>query len=181
MERLETERLVLEPLEVSHAERMVEVLADPALHRYLDNSAPPSLEQLKARYGRLQSRRSTDGKQLWLNWIVVPRGGQAAGFVQATVFDDRKAWVAYLLSREFWHRGYAAEATSAMTVHLAAHYGVVTCLAKAEVDNLASINLLHRLAFHPGTSTELARHELSSGERLFVKHLVEAPPQGKMP
>jgi hypothetical protein len=44
MQLLETDRLVLEPLQVSHAERMFELLGDPVLYRYLDDAPPSSLD-----------------------------------------------------------------------------------------------------------------------------------------
>ena len=171
MRSLETDRLVLEPLRVAHAERMFELLGDSALYRYLDDAPPSSLDQLRQRYARLQSAGSADQSQRWLNWIIVPKGEAAAGFVQATVVANRMAWVAWLLSRDCWGRGYAAEATRAMLAHLAASHGVARCQATVEADNVRSIRLLKRLAFRRATPRELEGRPLSPTERLFVKDL----------
>ena len=116
---LETERLVLEPLEPGHAEEMVAVLADPELYRHTGGQ-PPSVDELRRRY-ELQARgRSDDGTALWLNWIVRERStGAAVGFVQATVaIASRTADVAWLVGVPFQGRGYAREAAGAMVDRL---------------------------------------------------------------
>jgi hypothetical protein len=61
-----------------------------------------------------------------------------------------------------------------MLAHLAARYGVTTCLASVEADNVRSIELLRRLAFRAATACELEAHALSPNERLFVRKLSDA-------
>lgn len=58
--------LVLEPFVATHAAEMFQVLSDPAIYEF-ENSPPESVEWLERRYGRLESRCSLDGSQLWLN------------------------------------------------------------------------------------------------------------------
>src|SRR5262249_29903842 len=53
-ERLTTERLVLEPLRVEHATEMVDLLDDPALHRYV-GGRPLEADELRKRYERRRS------------------------------------------------------------------------------------------------------------------------------
>ena len=61
----------LEPQTAAHAEQMFVVLNDPAIYEYEDKP-PPSLELewLRERFARLESRRSGDGRQQWLNWVI---------------------------------------------------------------------------------------------------------------
>jgi ribosomal-protein-alanine N-acetyltransferase len=169
MRFIETPRLRLEPLLASHAQAMFDVLADPAIYRYLDHPAPASVEQLLHTYSRLEGRESPDGEQLWLNWVIRTVGGPLVGYVQATVVSPHTAWVAYVLSGKHWDQGYATEAMQAMLETLALDYGVVRYLASVEAENKRSIRLLERLGFQPGTGVHLDGQALSPSERLFVR------------
>ena len=169
MRALATSDLVLEPLAVGHAEAMFDLLVDPALYAYLDYPPPPSLEHLRGLYARLQTRKSPDGRQRWLNWVVRPPGQPPLGYVQATVTAKKEAWVAYVFSSRHRGHGHATQATRAVIEHLAAGCGVTRYLATVEAQNQRSIRLLARLGFHAATEPELEGHELSPTERLFVK------------
>jgi len=125
---------------------MFSLLSDPVLYAYLDFPPPPSLEHLQRVYAQLETRRSPDGTEEWLNWIVF-RGGEAIGVVQATIDPDRSANVAYVFGSAHWGRGYAIEAVTAMLAQLDG------CKFFATVDagNARSIRLLERLGFrHAG-------------------------------
>ncbi len=168
MRVLETDRLRLEPLTVSHAEAMFEVLADPLIYRYLDRPPPPSLAHLRQTYARQEKRRSPDGAQIWLNWVIRLRPEPLMGYVQATIVAPRTAWVAYVLRSEYWGHGYATEAVEAVLLELSAAYGVNRYLATVEGENQRSIRLLERLGFRRGVGEDLAGHDLSPTEWLFV-------------
>ena len=171
MQTITTAELVLEPLTVAHAQAMFEVLADPEIYHYLDYPPPPSAEHLRTVYARVEARQSPDGQQTWLNWVVRPQGGPApVGYVQATVVSTGDvASIGYVLSSRHWGHGYAYGAVQAMLEHLPMAYGVRRFLATVEVENRRSIRLLERLAFRPATESEIAGHELSATERLFVR------------
>jgi RimJ/RimL family protein N-acetyltransferase len=149
---LETERLVLEPLEPAHAAEMVAVLADHELYRYTGDHAP-SPDELRRRY-ELQARgRSDDGTALWRNWIVRERStGAAVGFVQATVgIASRTADVAWVVGVPFQGRGYAREAAGAMVGRLREE-GVATVTAHIHPDNAASQGVARALGLAPTTT-----------------------------
>ncbi len=169
MQEITTAELALEPLTVAHADAMFEVLSDPEIYRYLDYPPPPSVEHLRSVYQRVVSRRPLDGGELWLNWAVCPHGQSPAGYVQATVLPDGRAWIGYVLSSRYWGRGYAQQATTAMLDHLRSFYRVDRFLATVETTNHRSIRLLERLRFERADTLESARHRLSSTEELFVR------------
>ena len=146
MRALATPRLVLEPLVAAHAGEMFETLRDPAIYEF-ENEPPGSLEWLRAYYTKLESRRSADGTQRWLNWIVREPGGPAMGFVQATVYPAGRADVAYVFASAHWGRGYASEAVAAMMDELVASCGVTRCEAVYKSANTRSRRLLDRLGF----------------------------------
>lgn len=146
---LETARLLLEPLRVSHAEEMVAVLDDSRLHTYT-GGRPSTLEELRARYQRQAVGRSPDGRQWWLNWIVRRReDGVAVGFVQATVDPGPKltAELAWKIGVAYQHRGYAAEAAQRMAQSLRAQ-GVTRLVARIHPANLPSMAVARGLGLH---------------------------------
>jgi RimJ/RimL family protein N-acetyltransferase len=144
--------LTLEPQTAAHAEEMFALLSDAALYRY-ENQPPPSLEWLRERFTKLESRRSPDGRQRWLNWVIRLPGGELAGYVQATVHEDGRAAIAYVLGAKYWGRGLATEAVRAMIGELVRHHGVSNLTAVFKRDNLPSRRLLERLGFSPAPLT----------------------------
>ena len=166
MERLADAALVLEPLELGHAEAMYRILCDPELHRYMDDPPPVSLDALREHYRMLERRTSPDGLQHWLNWIVIPADGEPVGFVQATV-EATTASIAYTLARAHWGRGYATRACQLMIANLVERYGVERLVAVVEVENARSIRLLERLGF--ALAADTANVSLTPSERLFVR------------
>ena len=172
MQTLATSELVLEPLVTAHAEAMFDVLGDPALYRYLDEAAPPSVDHLRRLYTRLEARLSPDCSQVWLNWVVRRPGLPLLGYVQATVMPNSTAWVGYVFSAQHWGRGYATQAGKALLEHLVSDYGVKRFLASVEMANLRSTRLLQRLRFHEASGPVREVHELSPTERLFSRSVL---------
>ncbi len=148
MRRIDTARLTLEPQVAAHAEAMFAVLSDPKIYEY-ENEPPPSLEWLRKRYARLETRQSADGRERWLNWVLRLRSSEPIGYVQATLHPDGRAAIAYELASAFWGRGYAHEAASAMLAELREHYAVRSFSAVLRGDNRRSLRLLERLGFSP--------------------------------
>lgn len=177
MRTIEAERVTLEPQTTVHADEMFVVLSDPAIYTY-ENAPPASLDRLRERFRKLESRRSGDGSQLWLNWVVRLRAGGLIGYVQATVFPDQRALIAYEFASAFWGRGLAREAAEAMIDELIAHYGVFKFEAIAQGTNQRSLRLLERLGFEPATADLLASHELEPGEVLRWRQAVKPDRSG---
>lgn len=169
MQTLAAADLLLEPLTVAHAPEMFEVLCDPLTHQYIDHPPPPSVDHLRAVYKQLETRKSPDGRQLWLNWVVRLPGQPPMGYVQATVVSRDRAWVAYLLASRHWGQGHAHAAMQAMLGHLGQACGVSLYMATVEAGNQRSIRLLQRLGFHGASAQEAEGHELSATERLFLR------------
>lgn len=150
--------LVLEPQVAAHADEMFAVLSDAALYEY--ELAPPcSLAWLRERFARLETRRSADGSERWLNWVVrLAQIGEAIGYVQATVRPDASAAIAYVLASRHWGRGLASAAVQAMIDELADRYGVAQLEATVVRRNLRSLRLLDRFGF--AVASEARHREL---------------------
>jgi ribosomal-protein-alanine N-acetyltransferase len=146
MHALVTPRLRLEPLLAAHADALYPVLADARMAAYVDQPPPPSVDALRERYRRLESRSSPEGGEAWLNWAVRTEAG-VIGVVQATVQADRRAWIAYEIGVAHWGRGFATEAVRAMVAQLIDHDRVTQCLATVDARNERSWRLLERLQF----------------------------------
>lgn len=160
MRHIETADLALEPQLAMHAEAMFVVLSDPAIYEH-ENAPPASFEWLRARYEKLETRRSADGQQQWLNWVVrAVRGsgcGELIGYVQATILADGSTLIAYEFASTHWGRGLASQAVTAMIYELASHYQTREWWALLKRENHRSIRLLERLGF-----------ALASGEQHFM-------------
>jgi RimJ/RimL family protein N-acetyltransferase len=167
MRALRTARLRLEPQVAAHADAMFEVLSDPAIYEY-ENAPPQSVEGLRERYRKLESRRSGDGHEQWLNWVLRLDSGEIAGYVQATVHDDGRASIAYELGSRFWGQGIASEAVGAMIAELAATHGARRVTAVFKRANRRSRRLLTRLDFVPADPRDLGI-EIEADERVMAR------------
>jgi len=168
MRPLETTRLILEPQLASHATEMFVVLGDPAIYEF-ENEPPRSLGWLRDRFTKLESRRSGDGRQHWLNWVVRLRGAGLIGYVQATVLPDARAMIAYELNSAHWGHGLGHEAVAAMIDELVAKYEVHTVAAVFKGRNHRSRRLLQRLGMVPGTPEQCAAFEAEPDEDLMLR------------
>jgi RimJ/RimL family protein N-acetyltransferase len=156
---IETTRLVLEDLEVIHAEKLFSGLQNPRLYMYLDEPPPPSIESLEARYAILAKRRSPDDREVWLNWAIKLRdANDYVGYVQATIQAKSTAILAFVLFYEHWGQGYAVESVTATIDHLFSHFSVNTFCATVDGDNKRSVALLKTLGF-----TRMPTKESASG------------------
>jgi RimJ/RimL family protein N-acetyltransferase len=167
MRTLQTGPLTLEPQTAAHAAEMFDVLSDPAIYEY-ENEPPGSIEALRTRYAKLESRRSADGRQQWLNWVIRMDGVGLIGYVQATVYPDGSASIAYEMASAHWGRGLGRRATEAMLRELVDHYGVKRLFAVAKERNFRSLRLLSRLGFSLADPALRAERGVEPDETLMV-------------
>jgi RimJ/RimL family protein N-acetyltransferase len=139
--------VTLEPRTMAHAEELFPVLAEAALYEFIDEEPPLSVEALRHKLARSESRKSPDGSEHWLNWVVRDSSGRVAGYVQATVRSNLDTNVAYAIGSAFWGRGLATEAVAQMLDIVATGFGVKRFIVIAERRNTRSIRLAERLGF----------------------------------
>ena len=169
MRTIKTESLTLEPQTAAHATEMFAVLSDPAIYAY-ENEPPPSIAWLRARFERLETRRSGDGREQWLNWVIRLPSSELIGYVQATVRPNGNAAIAYVLSSSHWGRGLARCAAEAMIRELIDHYKVIALTAVAKRENLRSVRLLERLGFSLAEAELHGQHRLEPDEVLMRRN-----------
>ena len=148
-DKIRSARLWLVPLAMSDAEEMMGVLSAGALYTFTGGE-PPGLDELRARYARQVAGRSPDGSQEWRNWIIRREpGGQAVGYVQATVVDGgRQAEIAWVIGVDWQGRGYATEAARALVAWLDSR-GVTTIRAHIHPGHAASAAVARRAGLAP--------------------------------
>lgn len=156
--QLTTVRLVLEPVTAWHGESIFALLKEPLLYTYIPREPPLAASQVARRFEALETRRSPDGQELWLNWAVRIAANGYAGLVEATVRADATALVAWFTFLPHQRQGYGREAVAAMLDHLAAS-GVRAAIAFIDTRNAASIRLAEALGF-TRAATHPAREKL---------------------
>ncbi|PRY46388.1 GNAT family N-acetyltransferase [Umezawaea tangerina] len=141
VEAIRTERLVLEPLRVRHADEMAPLLDDERLHEFI-GGRPLTPDQLRARYARL----AAGGHNGWFNWVV-RCCGVAVGTVQATV-EGAAADVAWVVGTGHQRKGYATEAARGVVGWLGEH-GIRQPGAAIHPGNHASAAVARKLGLVP--------------------------------
>lgn len=144
--RLETPRLLLEPVNAWHGEPIFAGLKDALLYAYTSDEPPLSVSALSRRLEALEGRRSPDGGELWLNWAVLDRRQGYVGLVEATVRRDSTSLVAWRIFTSAQRQGFAAEAGAVMLRHLE-EIGCSEAIAFIDTRNTPSIRLARRLGF----------------------------------
>jgi [ribosomal protein S5]-alanine N-acetyltransferase len=145
----------------THAVELYPLLSDPAVNEFHDEPMPQSCAALFERFKKLESRQSPDGNEKWLNWVIRLGDGHAAGFVQATVYQDHTANIAYTLGRKNWGKGLAFAAVSQMLSVLAHEYAVNKLRASVDPRNTRSIHLLNRIGMQ-------VEHTDDSGDLIYI-------------
>ncbi|MGH6610639.1 MAG: GNAT family N-acetyltransferase [Burkholderiaceae bacterium] len=158
----------LEPLVAAHAGEMFEVLSDPAIYQFIEDQPPQSVEALRARYEKLQTRKSLDSTEEWLNWVVRNERDRLAGYVQATVRSGI-AWIAFVLSSADWGKGLAQQATRQMIEILKTDFEVTHLLASVDQRNARSLRLLQTLSFSVASNKERAAFDLLPSDVLLMR------------
>lgn len=149
---IETERLVLEPLAVAHADEMVHVLADPGLYEFTGGT-PPTLAELRDRYARQVAGPPPERGEGWLNWVLRQRSDQRlAGYVQATLAAPR-ASIAWVVGADWQGQGIATEAARALVTWLQ-DQGVDPVTASIHPGHAASIAVARRAGLQPTTARD---------------------------
>jgi [ribosomal protein S5]-alanine N-acetyltransferase len=137
---LESARLRLRPGISADAEALHPAFADHELMRWWSNAPHVSIEQTRADLAQHAPE--------WRRWIVTLKGDdRAIGFVAAgEKRQGNVSEIGYLVRREYWGTGIAAEAVTRVIDQLFAE-GQRRVFADTDPDNAASRRLLERLGF----------------------------------
>jgi RimJ/RimL family protein N-acetyltransferase len=137
---LESARLRLRPGIAADAEALHPAFADHDLMRWWSNPPHHTIDQTRADL----AQRAPE----WRRWIVTLReSDRAIGFVAAgEKRQGNVSEIGYLLGREHWGTGIAAEAVTCVIDQIFAE-GQRRVFADTDPDNVGSRRLLERLGF----------------------------------
>ena len=137
---LETARLRLRPRVPADADALHPAFTDPELMQYWSNAPHTDIEQTRARFAEEAPE--------WRRWTITLHGDDTAiGLVAAgEKRQGNVTEIGYLLMRDHWGSGIAAEAVSALIDQIFAE-GQRRVFADTDPDNKASRRLLERLGF----------------------------------
>lgn len=145
-----TERLLLAPLGVEHADALFEALHDAEIYRYVPGDVPQRANDLALRYRRTSAGPAAPDERWW-NWAVAARERPAKPFgtVETSLSQSGKhASLGYMFGRSAWGRGFAFEACSAAIAYLRRHAATERIDAFIDTRNERSIRLAERLGMH---------------------------------
>jgi RimJ/RimL family protein N-acetyltransferase len=91
--------------------------------------------------------------------------------VQATVYPDRRAAIAYELGSAWWGRGLARQAVEAMVAELVAQHGARRLTAVLKQRNVRSLRLLERLGFTPAAADDPLRQVIDDDEWVMQREV----------
>ena len=146
-EAIETERLILAPLGVEHANPLYDALRDAEIYRFVPGDEPQNPNVLALRYRRTAAGPAARDERWW-NWAVAARERPASPFgtVETSLSQSgRHAVLGYMFGRAAWGRGFAFEACSAAISYLRRVARTERIDAFVDTRNERSIRLAERL------------------------------------
>lgn len=161
---IETERLRLEPLAVSHLADYAALIAQPDVHRYLSRAADIAADPA----GQAKRIVTMSGEQ-WAKrgygpFAIFERGGVCligrGGLFWIEALKEVE--INYMFDPTVWARGYATEAAAAFLAFGFGRHDLQRMVATTNPDNAASARVLRKLGMIDAGSKDL-------GEQRIVK------------
>lgn len=159
MKVLETDRLVLRQISTGDAEFILDLLNQPSFLRFIGDRGVRTLEQ--ARQFILDGPIASY-ERFGFGLYLVELGGPGTplgicGLLKRESLEDVDIGFAFL--PQFWGRGYAFEAASAVMKYGWKTLGLERIVAIASPDNERSFNLLRKLGLHYERPIRLAEDQ----------------------
>ncbi len=150
---IETERLVLRPVENADLQGMFELDSDPEVHRYLGNMPIKTLEQAQEGIDYLQQQYKERGIARWA--VVLKETNEFMGCCGIKYLIESEQMngfynvyeLGYRFISKFWAKGYATESAQAWVDYMFDEAGVKSLYAAADIPNKASVNVLRKVGF----------------------------------
>jgi len=146
-DRIETERLILRPFEMSDGEAAFGWFGDPVVMRFTPTGADKSIEETKTRLTFFMEHQGAHGFSKWL--ISDRTSGIAIGDSGLLVLDEY-GWIdlGFRFAQAYWGKGLATEVASAWVRAAFDEFGLSRLGAFAHPENRASIRVLEKLGFN---------------------------------
>lgn len=142
---LKTERLLLRPLDVSDLETVHAYASDRENTRYMLFLPNDTLEETRAFLCGVTAEWQKE-KPLTYEFAVVLDGRQIGAVSVALEDSGTEGELGWILHRDFWHKGYAAEAALAVRNFAIQKLGVMRLVAHCDARNTASSRVMEKLS-----------------------------------
>ena len=155
---IETERLILRPLEVSDAEHIFSTWAsDPRVTKFMTYSTHKSSDTTKEWLESVvRNGQDKDFKTEFEMGFQPKESGKLIGSGSAYYKPDYDRWsLGYNIAFDYWHQGYTSEAMKALADTLS-NMGIKRFIADHAVDNPNSGKVMEKIGMkfdHMGTYT----------------------------
>lgn len=142
--KLETHRLVLEPVLESELDTLYTIFANPYVRKYLCDGEIFSLQQVKEMIEQSQKYFTENGFGIWL--IRIKGESEIVGFTGLWYFfNEEQPQLIYALLPEATKKGYATEAASKVLAYCFDELGYKYVVASCDRPNLESQKVAKRL------------------------------------
>jgi RimJ/RimL family protein N-acetyltransferase len=140
---INTPHLFLRPWTPADAQVLFEILQEKDLLKYFPRTAPPPYDRVEKYIARHQEHWQQFG---YGHWAVIERAsGKLMGWNGLEFLPDTgETEVAYLLSHNFWGRGFATEAARAALKFGFESAGLERIIGLAHPENIASRRVLEK-------------------------------------
>lgn len=141
---IETERLLIDALQLQDLEVFLALHTDPEVRRYL--GGPAEAEGVRLTFARL-----LEFGRFMPYWAIRLRSdGQLIGLISIGRHADLPdSEVSYQLMPAYWRQGYAREALGAILDHAFKTLRLPRIVAETQIDNQPSCRLLESLGMRP--------------------------------
>ena len=151
---IETERLILRPIELSDAQAMFEWNSDSRVAKYMSYPCATEISQT------IDFIKGTFTDEMEWNWaFVLKDGNKLIGSGGIGPNNEMKGYwgIGYNLHYDYWHKGYCTEAMKAIVDFAHKELGVNKICSEHAVDNPRSGKVMEKLGLtyhHDGTITK---------------------------
>jgi RimJ/RimL family protein N-acetyltransferase len=150
---IETQRLLLAPLDVSRLEEFVMLTADPEVMRYWGPGGPFSRDKAERSFAAALARVEKHG--FGRRWIVNKASGAGLGFTETKYFGEScddvspdEVEIGWMLARLAWGNGYATEAGAAVRDEAFVSLELQSIVAVHHPANSASGRIMEKLGMN---------------------------------
>lgn len=146
---LETERLLLRPMETSDAEALFILDSNPNVHLYLGNNPVTNIAQCHEIIKSIQNQYVKNGIGRFM--VVLKDTNEVIGWAGLKYITEEDNGhinfydIGYRLQEKHWRKGYALEAAKAWLNHAFTEMKIPAVYASAHVDNIGSHKILEKI------------------------------------
>jgi RimJ/RimL family protein N-acetyltransferase len=154
---LETERLVFRDWEPADLEAFHAICTDPSVMQFVGDGEPWSWERTWQFVGQAREMSKAVGFCQWP--VIYKPNSTVIGFCGLVPASDG-AEIGWRLAKEYWGRGLATEAASAVLKHGFETLGLQRIIATVQLPNRASIRVVEKLGLKAESNFRRTGREL---------------------